>query len=153
MRSLTHFLRLIPTWTLTVLWRSWTSCLRLFGFPSEGNEETERKNTFSAVEDSTLLRWHSRTQKRVGRAKQWDQINNEARVSWGSNFKAKHQRLTDLAFMQLRVARPGRRPSGQPYLHSVYMTNLINRTSDAITCLSLFLSGHSETWHERVKLK
>ena len=28
------------------------------------NGETEKKNTFSAVEDSTLLRWHSGTQKR-----------------------------------------------------------------------------------------
>ena len=43
--------------------------IRLFGFPLEANEETEKKKTFSAVEDFTLLRWHSRTQKRVGRVK------------------------------------------------------------------------------------
>ena len=36
-----------------------------------------KNNTFSAVEDSTLLRWHSGTQKRVGRAKERDQIDNE----------------------------------------------------------------------------
>ena len=38
----------------------------LLAFSSEANGETEKKNTFSAVEDSTLLRWHSGTQKRVG---------------------------------------------------------------------------------------
>ena len=36
----------------------------LLAFSSEANGETEKKNTFSAVEDSTLLRWHSGTQKR-----------------------------------------------------------------------------------------
>ena len=38
----------------------------LLAFSSEANGETEKKNPFSAVEDSTLLRWHSGTQKRVG---------------------------------------------------------------------------------------
>ena len=55
----------------------------LLAFSSEANGETEKKNyTFSAVEDSTLLRWHSGTQKRVGRTKQRDQIDNEARLFW-----------------------------------------------------------------------
>ena len=46
--------------------RSWTSpCLRLFGFLSEANGET-----FFAMEDFTLLWWHSGTQKHIGRAKQ-----------------------------------------------------------------------------------
>ena len=54
----------------------------LLTFSSEANGETEKKNTFSAVEDSTLLWWHSGTQKRVGRAKQRDQIDNEARLFW-----------------------------------------------------------------------
>ena len=54
----------------------------LLAFSSESNRETEKKNTFSAVEDSTLLRWHSGTQKRVGRTKQRDQIDNEARLFW-----------------------------------------------------------------------
>ena len=52
----------------------------LLAFSSEANRETEKKNTFSAVEDSTLLRWHSGTQKREGRTKQRDQIDNEARL-------------------------------------------------------------------------
>ena len=54
----------------------------LLTFSSGANRETEKKNAFSAVEDSTLLRWHSGTQKRVGRTKQRDQINNEARLFW-----------------------------------------------------------------------
>ena len=53
---------------------------KLLAFSSEANGESEKKNTFSAVEDSTLLRWHSGTQKRVGRTKQRDQIDNEARL-------------------------------------------------------------------------
>ena len=61
-----------------------------------------KKNTFfSSVEDSTLLRWHSRTQKRVGRSKQRDQIDNEARLFWKSIVKTKHQSLTSLAFIRL----------------------------------------------------
>ena len=51
----------------------------LLAFSSEANGETEKKNTFSAVEDSTLLQWHSATQKREGRTKQKDQIDNETR--------------------------------------------------------------------------
>ena len=44
--------------------------------------------SFSAVEDFTLLRWHSGAQKRIGRAKQRDQIdNNEARLSWKTKSK------------------------------------------------------------------
>ena len=53
------------------------------------------------MEDSTLLRWHSGTQKRVERAKQSDQIDNEARLLWKRIVKTKHQSLTNLAFMQL----------------------------------------------------
>ena len=81
--------------------RPWTPCLRLFSFPSQANEKTEKNNTFSAVEDSTLLRWHSGTQKRVGRAKERDQLDNEARLSWKSIVKTKHQSLTSLAFIWL----------------------------------------------------
>ena len=54
----------------------------LLAFPSEANGETGKKNAFSAVEDSTLFRWHSGTQKRVGRTKQRDQMDNEARLFW-----------------------------------------------------------------------
>ena len=61
----------------------------------------KRTLTFSAVEDSTLLRWHSGTQKRVGRTKQWDQIDKEARLLWKSIVKTKHQSLTSLAFIPL----------------------------------------------------
>ena len=75
--------------------------IRLFGFPLEANEETEKKKTFSAVEDFTLLRWHSRTQKRLGRVKQSDQIDNEARFYWKSIVKTKRQSLTSLAFIRL----------------------------------------------------
>ena len=64
------------------------------------NEITEEKNTFSAVEDFTLLQWHSGTQKRVKKAKQRDQIDNEARLLWKSIVKTKHQSLTNLAFMR-----------------------------------------------------
>ena len=42
-------------------------------------EEILRCNN-QANEDSTLLRWHSGTQKRVGRTKQKDQIDNEIRL-------------------------------------------------------------------------
>ena len=58
-----------------------------------------KNNTFSAVEDSTLLQWHSRTQRSAGSAKERDQINNEARLFWKSIVKTKHQRLTSLAFI------------------------------------------------------
>ena len=64
-------------------------CLRLFSFPLKTNEITEENNTFSAVEDFTLLRWHSGKQKRVERAKQSDQIENEARLLWKSIVKNK----------------------------------------------------------------
>ena len=81
-------------------WQSQTSCsLCLFSLPSEANEETEEKITFSAVEDFTLLQWHSGTQKWLGRVKQSDQINNEARLFWKSIVKAKHQSLTSLTFI------------------------------------------------------
>ena len=53
------------------------------------------------MEDFTLLQWHSGTQKRVERAKQRDQIDNEARLLWKSIVKTKHQSLTNLAFMRL----------------------------------------------------
>ena len=33
----------------------------LLAFSSEASGKTEKKNTFSAVEDSTLMRWHSGT--------------------------------------------------------------------------------------------
>ena len=36
---------------------------KLLAFSSEANGESEKKNTFSAVEDSTLLRWHIRNTK------------------------------------------------------------------------------------------
>ena len=69
---------------------------KLLAFSSEANRETEKKNTFSAVEDSTLLRWHSGTKKRVGRTKQKDQIDNETTLFWKSIVKTKHQSLTRL---------------------------------------------------------
>ena len=74
---------------------------KLLAFSSEGNEETEKKHTFSAVEDSTLLRWHSGTQKRVGMTKQKDQIDNETRLFWKSTVKTKHQSLTCLTSIRL----------------------------------------------------
>ena len=73
----------------------------LLAFSSEANGETEKKNTFSAVEDSTLLRWHSGTQKRVGRTKKDDQIDNETRLFWKGIAKTKHQRLTSLSPIRL----------------------------------------------------
>ena len=73
----------------------------LLASSSEANGETEKKNTFSAVEDFTLLRWHSGTQKRVGRTKRKDQIDNETRLSWKSIVKTKHQSLTSLASIRL----------------------------------------------------
>ena len=48
-----------------------------------------------------MLRWHSGTQKRGGRTKQRDQIENEARLFWKSIAKTKHQSLTSLAFIRL----------------------------------------------------
>ena len=58
-----------------------------------------RKLRKSAVEDSTLLQWHSGTQKRAGRANERNQIDNEARLSWKSIVKTKHQSLASLAFI------------------------------------------------------
>ena len=48
-----------------------------------------------------MLRWHSGTQKRGGRTKQRDQIDNEARLFWKSIVKTKHLSLTSLAFVRL----------------------------------------------------
>ncbi len=53
------------------------------------------------MEDFTLLRWHSATQKRVERAKQKDQVDNKARLFGKSIVKTKHQSLTNLASMRL----------------------------------------------------
>ena len=55
----------------------------------------KRTLAFSAVEDSTLLRWNSGTQKRVGKT------DKEARLLWKSIVKTKHQSLTSLAFIPL----------------------------------------------------
>ena len=101
MRSLTHFLRLIPTWTLTIPSATVNSLPPSLWFSFTGEWENWKNNTFSAVEDATLLGWRSETQKRVGRAKERDQIDNEARLSWKSIVKAKHQSLTSLTFICL----------------------------------------------------
>ena len=70
-------------------------------FPLRGERGNWKYNTFCAVKDSTMLRWHSGTQKRGGRTKQRVQINNEARLFWKSIVKTKHQSLTSLAFIRL----------------------------------------------------
>ena len=101
MRSLTHFLRLIPTWTLTIPSATVNSLPPSLWFSLRGERENWKNNTFSAVEDSTLLWWHSGTQKRVGRAKERDQIDNEARPPWKSIVKTKNQSLTSVAFIIL----------------------------------------------------
>ena len=49
--------------------QSWTLCTRLFGFPSETNEATEKKNNFSAMEDFTLLRFRNKKTRRQGETK------------------------------------------------------------------------------------
>ena len=67
------------------LQQSWTPCLHVFGFLSEMNKETEKKNSFSAVKDVTLFWWHTGTQKHVGRAKQ-DRPNRR----WSKSFLGKH---------------------------------------------------------------
>ena len=72
--------------------------------PQRRTRKLEKKRTlaFSAEEDSTVLRWHSGTQKRVGRTKEREQIDNEARLPWLWCFvKTKHQSLTSLAFIPL----------------------------------------------------
>ena len=101
MRLLTHFLRSIPTWTLTIPSAIVNSLPPSLWFPLRGERGNWKYNTFSAVEDSTLLRWYSGTQKRGGRTKQRDQIDNEARLFWKSIVKTKHQSLTSLAFIRL----------------------------------------------------
>ena len=53
------------------------------------------------MEDSSLLRWHSGTQKRVGRTNQKDQIDKETRHFWKTIVKTKHQSLTSLASIRL----------------------------------------------------
>ena len=101
MRSLTHFLR-SSNLNLNSSLRdheflasvSLVSCQRR-------TRKLKKNNTFSAVEELTLLRWHSGTQNRVVRAKQSDQIDNEARLFWKAFVKTKHQSLTNLAFMWL----------------------------------------------------
>ena len=45
--------------------------------------------------------WHLGTQKRVGGWNKTDQIDNKAKLFWGSISKTKHQSLTSLAFMRL----------------------------------------------------
>ena len=47
--------------------------------PQRQTRKLEKTLVFSPVEDSTLLQWQSGTRKRVGRTKQRDQIDNEAR--------------------------------------------------------------------------
>ena len=98
---LIHFLRSIPTWTLTVPSAIVKSLPPSLWFPLRGEWGNWKYNTFSAVEDSTMLWWHSGTQKRGGRTKQRDQIDNEARLFWKSIVKTKHQSLTSLAFIWL----------------------------------------------------
>ena len=100
MRSLTHFLRSIPTWTLTMPSAIVNSLPPSLWLSLRGERENWKNNTFSAVEDSTLLQWHSGTQKRVG-GEERDQIDNEARLFWKSTVKTKHQSLTSLAFIWL----------------------------------------------------
>ena len=58
---------------------NFNAAVRAFlAFSSDANGKTEKKkNTFSAVEDSTLLRWHSGTQKRIGRTKQKEKHSNK----------------------------------------------------------------------------
>ena len=107
---LTNFLRSIPTWTLTIPSAIVNSLPPSLWFSLRGERENWKNNTFSAVEDSTLLQWHSGAQKHVGRAKERDQIDNEARLIWKSYVKTKHRSLVSLAFIWLvpgadRVAR------------------------------------------------
>ena len=68
--------------------------------PQRRRRKLKKKNTFSALKDFTLLRWHSGT-KRVGRARQRDLIDNEAGLFWKSIVKPKHQSLISLALMRL----------------------------------------------------
>ena len=51
-------------------------------FPQRRTRKLKEYNTFSAVEDSFLLQWHSGAQKHVGRAKERDQIDNEEGLFW-----------------------------------------------------------------------
>ena len=106
MRSLMHFLRSssLNQQTLTV-----PSAI-VNSFPSSVSPQRRprerKKKTFSAVKDFTSFWWHSGTQKLIGRVKQnktkkLDQIDEEARLFWGSNVKTKHRRVTNLAFMRL----------------------------------------------------
>ena len=70
-------------------------------FSPRRTRKLKKKTFFSVVEDSTLLRWHSGTQKRVGKAKQRDQIDNEARHFWKSIVKTKHQSLNSITLIRL----------------------------------------------------
>ena len=104
MRSLTHFLRLIPTWTLTIPSAIVNSLPPSLWFSLRGERENWKNNTFSAVEDSTRLRWHSGTQKRVGRAKERDQSTTKqdipGKALWKQNIKAS---LASLSFDSSRA--------------------------------------------------
>ena len=103
MRSLTP-LTMIPTRTLTFFNSSFgdRELLASVSLVSlRGELGNWKYNTFSVVEDSIMLWWHSGTQKRRGRTKQRDQIDNEARFFWKSTVKTKHESLTSLAFIRL----------------------------------------------------
>ena len=80
-RLLTHFLRSIPTWTLTLSTRVPSAIVN--SLPSlQRRTRKLKKEHILCCEDSTLLPRHSGTQKRVGRTKQKDQIDNETRLIW-----------------------------------------------------------------------
>ena len=97
------FLRSIPTWTVTAPSAIVNSLhLSLWVSPQSRTRKLKTRTlAFSAVEDSTLLWWHSGTQKCIGKAKQRDQIDNEGRFFWKSIVKTKHQSLTSLTFIRL----------------------------------------------------
>ena len=119
MRSLTHFLRSpsLNEQTLTVpsaIVNHFPSSV----FPERRPRKRKNKNTFSAVEDFNSFWWHSGTQQLIGRAKQ-KQTTSTAK----QDFSAKNK-TSKPDKPHLHATRPGRQPSGPPYLHSVYIVTV-----------------------------
>ena len=121
----THFLRYSSlkcskqTFTVrSAIVNSFTSSV----FPSEANGKTENweKLFLSCVRfRSLLVAFRNSKPRRHSEIKQT--TIHEARLFRGNIVKTKHRGLTSLTFM----TRPGRQPSGPPYLHSVYSLTVL----------------------------
>ena len=85
-------------------------------FPSEANGETEKKLFLSSGRfHSLLVAFRNSKTRRHSEIKQSRSSTDEARF-----FRRSIVKNTEASLASLHATRPGRRPSGPPYLHSVY---------------------------------